>query len=169
MKTRNYSSRSKKSVQTAKRRISKVALSTSIALGYGVAASTIQAATVTWSGTNSTDWAASGNWSGGTPSATNVAEFMQSFDNAPSLTGSGTVQGLWLAPGVGADVTIDAASAQTLTLAGNGTINAQANAGIYMNDAGNHNLTIGPNVGITLSNNTGFYNQESGGFIQVDV
>ena len=167
MKTRNYSSRSKKSVQTAKRRISKVALSTSIALGYGVAASTIQAATVTWSGTNSTDWAASGNWSGGTPSATNVAEFMQSFDNAPSLTGSGTVQGLWLAPGVGADVTIDAASAQTLTLAGNGTINAQANAGIYMNDAGNHNFTTGSNVSISLSSNTGFYNQQSGGVLTV--
>ena len=140
----------------------------SVALACAVAAPSLHAATITWTGANSTNWADSGNWSTGLPGATDVAQFSQAFANGPSLTaGSQSVVGIWLTTGVGGDVTINAASAETLTLAGTGTINGQTNAAIYMNDLGNDNLRIGPNVGVTLSNNTGFYNQQSGGLLTI--
>jgi len=157
---------SKKSPLTGKFRSRKLALP-SVALACGIAVPAVRAATIDWTGTASTDWAASGNWSGGTPGTSNIVAFNQPFANSPALTAASSAQGLWLASGVGGDVTIDAASAQTLTLVGTGTINAQASAGIYMNDSGNHNLTIGSNAGILLSNNTGFYNQQSAGVLTV--
>ena len=153
----------------AKRRAPKLA-SPSAALACAIAVPALAtAATVTWTGSNSMDWSASGNWNGtgAAPTSVDIAQFSQAFSNPPSLTSAGNVQGIWLASGLGDDVTIAAALPQTLTIAGNGAINGQSNAGIYMNDPGNHSLTIGPNVTVTLSNNTGFYNQESGGVLTV--
>ncbi len=124
-------------------------------------------ATTAWSGSTDTNWSTGTNWASGVPTTTTSALFDGTFSNQPTLTANATSQGIWLASGVGQDVTIDSATAQTLTITGNATLNSQANAGIYMNDSGNHNLTIGPSTSITLSNNTGFYNQQSAGTLTI--
>ena len=101
------------------------------------------------------------------PSATISAKFDGTFTNQPTLTAASTAQGIWLATGDAQDVTINAASAQTLNITGTATLNGQTNAGIIMSDTANHNLTIGPNVNITLCNATGFYNNEASGLLTV--
>ena len=124
--------------------------------------------TSAWTGTSNSTWGTAGNWAGGVlPTTTVSALFNGTFSNQPTLGAAQTAQGIWLATGVGQDVTIDSATAQLLTITGNPTLNSQTNAGIYMNDSGNHNLTIGPNTSIILSNNTGFYNQQSSGNLTI--
>ncbi len=81
--------------------------------------------TTSWSGTLGTDWANAGNWSSGVPSAALSGKFDAVFANPPGLTAGSFAQGLWLATGVGQDVTISAGSAQTLTLNGDATLTAR--------------------------------------------
>jgi autotransporter-associated beta strand protein len=119
-----------------------------------------------WNG-GTTTWNTVGNWGGGVPSATISALFDSTFANQPTLGAAQTSQGLWLASGVGQDVTINSATARTLTITGTAVLNSQTAAGIYMNDSANHNLTIGPNTKILLSNSTGFYNQEATGTLTI--
>ena len=122
--------------------------------------------TSAWNG-GTTDWGTAGNWGSGLTSNTTSALFNSTFSNQPTLTSNQTAQGLWLATGVGQDVTINSASAQTLTITGTPTLNSQTNAGIYMNDSGNRSLTIGPNTSLLILNNTGFYNQEATGVLTI--
>ena len=120
--------------------------------------------TTVWNGTNSSVWSLNTNWAGSVlPSTTVSALFNGTFTsgNQPTLGAAQITQGIWLATGDTQDVTIDSGAARVLTVTGTATLNSQTNAGIYMNDSANHNLTIGPNTSITLSNATGFYNQES--------
>ena len=119
--------------------------------------------TSAWSGTSSTTWSDTGNWGGGVPSSTVSALFNSTFTRQPNLTAGATAQGIWLASSVGQDVTIGAGSAFILTNTGTATLNSVANAGIYMNDSGTHNLNIGANVTVQLANNTGFYNNQASG------
>jgi len=125
-------------------------------------------ATSAWNG-SSTTWNASGSWASGIPSSTISALFGSAFTgaNQPTLAGAQTSQGIWLASSVGQDVTINSASAQVLTITGTATLNSQANAGIILSDSGNHNLTIGQNTSITLGANTGFYNNEASGQLNI--
>jgi autotransporter-associated beta strand protein len=123
--------------------------------------------TTAWTGNSSSTWSTAGNWGGGVPSASISALFNGTFTNQPTLGAAQTTQGIWLASSVGQDVTINSATAQVLTITGNATLNSQANAGIYMNDSGNHNLTIGSNTSIFLTTSTGFYNQQAGGTLTV--
>ncbi len=125
-------------------------------------------ATTAWNG-GTTVWGLNTNWAGNQlPDATHSALFNSSFSNQPTLGAGQTTEGIWLAAGVGQDVTINSASAQILTITGNATLSGTSNAGIFMNDStNNHNLTIGSNTSILLSNNTGFYNQEATGTLTI--
>jgi len=124
-------------------------------------------ATTAWSGSTSSTWSTAGNWASGVPSASNSALFNSTFSNQPQLTSNVTSQGIWLASGVGQDVRIGKdTSARTINITGNATLGSQANAGILMDDSGNHNLTLGDasagNYVIALTNSTGFYVNNSG-------
>ena len=134
-----------------------------LALAHPAQAQTTSA----WTGTSNSTWGTAGNWAGGVPSSTVSALFNGTFSNQPTLLATGTSQGVWLATGVGQDVTIDAATVRNLVITGNANLNGQTTAGIYMNDSGNHNLTIGPNTTIALGANTGFYNQQSSGTLTI--
>lgn len=122
--------------------------------------------TSAWSG-GTTVWGTAGNWAGGLPSTTVSALFNAIFSNQPTLGAAGTTQGIWLATGVGQDVTINSGSTQSLTLTGTAVLNSQTAAGIYMNDSAIHNLSIGPSTKILLSNSTGFYNQQASGLLTI--
>lgn len=111
------------------------------------------AATPTWTGSVSTDWANVTNWGGTALTVNNVGSFSTTFTNQPSLTAASAAGGLWLNTGLGQDVTIGAASAQTLTLAGT-TLNGNAATAIEMDDTANHNLTFGANVAVTLGSSS---------------
>ena len=125
--------------------------------------------TSSWNGTTSTDWATAGNWITVVPSTTVSAKFDRTFTSGrqPTLGAAATTQGIWLATGDTQDVLINSTTAYALTITGNATLNSMANAGIYMNDSANHNLTIGSNTSITLSNATGFYNQQTAGNLAI--
>ncbi len=139
-----------------------------LAIGQSAQADT---ATTQWIGGNATsptNWGTPDNWigagavAGGPNSPTLSVTFNSTFADQPAMGANKTAQGIWLANGVGQDVTINASvSSAILTVTGTATLGNQTNAGIYMNDSANHNLTIGPKASILLSNNTGFYNQES--------
>ncbi len=115
-----------------------------------------RAGIVIWAGpgssTSTTAWATATNWgTGGIPGTGNAAEFNTTFSNQPSIAGATSVQGLWLAEGVGQAVTITN-TGQTLTIVGTATLNTLTNTGILLDDSGNHNLTIG--TGTTAVTNT---------------
>jgi autotransporter-associated beta strand protein len=97
-----------------------------------------------WTGTTNTTWSTSTNWSGGVPGNTDNAKFDLSFSNQPNLTANATVGGLWMATGVGQNVTI---SGSMLTLQGN-TINGTAGLGILMDNTSAFTLTV--NASLTL-------------------
>ena len=127
-------------------------------------------ATTAWNG-GTTNWATSANWNSGLPSATLSALFNSGFSTQPQLTANATVQGLYLASGVGKDVTItapdtnNAANIDILTLTGTATLGGQANAGIMLDDSSNHSLTIGSltnQINVKLNNSTGFYVNNAG-------
>ncbi len=141
-------------------------------LGAGQIAQAADTAATQWIGGtvgNPTNWGTATNWTGagavagGPNSPTLSVTFNSTFADQPALGAGKTTQGIWLASGVGQDVTINASvTSAVLTITGNATLNGQTNAGIIMSDTtNNHNLTIGPKTSIFLSNNTGFYNQES--------
>src|SRR5438067_1511123 len=132
-------------------------------LTLGQSAQAADTTTSEWTGTTDTTWGTSTNWNPNTiPSTTVSAKFDTTFSNQPALDAARTAQGLWLATGVGQDVSITAASSRTLTITGTATLSGQTNAGIILDDSANHNLTIGTNVSVTLSNNTGFYVNNAG-------
>ena len=127
-------------------------------------------ATTAWNG-GSVNWSTAGNWGSGVPTTTNSALFNSSFGNQPQLTVSANAQGLWLASGVGQDVTIvgnttnNDPALRVLTLTGTAMIGGQTNAGILLDDSANHNLAIGNatnQTGISLSTNIGFYVNNAG-------
>ncbi|MEI6646058.1 MAG: autotransporter-associated beta strand repeat-containing protein [bacterium] len=125
-------------------------------------------ATTAWSGCTSTNWSTAANWGSGLPSATISALFNSTFANQPQLTANATAQGIYLANGVGQDVTITGTSdalQKSLTITGTATLGSQANAGILLDDSANHNLTLGgalDKLVIFLSNNSGFYVNNAG-------
>jgi autotransporter-associated beta strand protein len=135
-------------------------------------ASAADSPTSAWNGSVGTAWNNATNWASGLPGTTNGAVFDSSFANQPMLTASATTLGLWLKTGVGQDVTVDAATPQTLffqTGATNNGLNGVVSSPSFLNgvdvlmdDSANHNLTFGPNVtlvpGVTTTiyvNNTG--------------
>ncbi|MHB1156898.1 MAG: beta strand repeat-containing protein [Phycisphaerales bacterium] len=120
----------------------------------GLTGQAAQADTVTsaWSGATDTTWSNAGNWGGGVPSTTVGALFNSTFTNQPNLTAAQTTLGLWLATGVGQDVTIDAPVARTLTFqTGGATLNGLTGTDILMDDPTNHNLTFGANITLVPS------------------
>jgi len=124
--------------------------------------------TTAWNGSLSSTWGTAGNWAGSVvPSATVSALFNSTFSNQPQLASNVTTQGIWLASGVGQDVTIGKdANARTINITGTATLGDQANAGILMDDSANYDLTLGDasagNYVIALTNSTGFYVNNSG-------
>ena len=145
-----------------------VGLMLALLLSSGSSAQAADTSTSAWNG-SSTIWNSTGSWASGIPSSSISALFGPAFTgaNQPTLAGAQMSQGIWLASSVGQDVTINSASAYALTISGNATLNGQANAGIIMSDSANHNLTIGPNTSITLGANTGFYNNEASGQLNI--
>jgi autotransporter-associated beta strand protein len=118
--------------------------------------------TTAWNG-GTVNWATAANWASGSPSATISALFNSTFANQPQLTATATAQGLYLANGVGQDVTITGlTSARTLNITGTATLGGQANAGIMLDDTANHNLTVGDLALATLNNSAGFYVNNAG-------
>jgi fibronectin-binding autotransporter adhesin len=101
----------------------------------------IFAADVSWNGSHDTVWGTKQNWStNNVPTSTDNALFNTAFANQPSLgSTAATVGGLWMATGVGQNVTIGGTAA--LTLASN-TINGTAGLGILVNNASAYTLTI---------------------------
>lgn len=124
--------------------------------------------TTAWNGSSNSTWSTAGNWAGSVlPSSTVSALFNSTFSNQPQLTSNQATQGIWLATGVGQDVTIGKdGSARTLTITGNATLNGQFNAGILLDDSGNHSLTLGDasagNYIINTTTSTGFYVNNAG-------
>jgi fibronectin-binding autotransporter adhesin len=124
----------------------------------------LDTATTEWTGATSTTWSTTTNWNPNTiPSTTLSAKFDTAFSNQPNLGAPQTAQGIWLATGVGQDVTITGTtSTRVLTITGTATLNGQTNAGIILDDSANHNLTIGTLTSVALSNDTGFYVNNAG-------
>lgn len=123
-------------------------------------------ATSSWTGTSNSTWAAATNWDNGVPTTTKSAKFDAAFTSSNQPDGSGStrsIQGIWLADGVGKNVTITMTSAH-IYLYGNGTLSGQANAGIILDDSGDHNLTINTVTGgnLVLYKDTGFYVNNAG-------
>jgi fibronectin-binding autotransporter adhesin len=110
-------------------------------LAFLASAPTIFAADVSWNGSRDTVWGTKQNWStNNVPTSTDNALFNTAFANQPSLgSTAATVGGLWMATGVGQNVTIGGTA--TLTLASN-TINGTAGLGILVNNASAYTLTI---------------------------
>jgi len=111
-----------------------------------------------WNG-GSTGWTTTGNWTNGVPSATTSAVFNSSFTgaNQPTVAASSTAQGIWVASGVGKNVTLSGGS---LTIGGTATLNGIANTGILLDDSGNHSLTI--STPLTLGASTSFLVNNAG-------
>src|SRR5436190_15406699 len=85
-----------------------------------------------WTGATSTTFSTSGNWSpSGAPVSTDNAVFNTTFSNQPNLTASRTIGGLWMATGVGQNVTISLSAGTALSLTAN-TINGTAGLGILV-------------------------------------
>lgn len=95
-----------------------------------------------WTGTTNTTWGTNTNWTGNAPSAGDNAVFNGTFTNGnqPNLTGNTSAGGIWMATGVGQDVTVSASSG-TLTLQAN-TINGTAGLGILVDNTSSFKLTI---------------------------
>ena len=127
----------------------------------GVLAGPARAQNSTWNNAG-TDWNTTGDWTGGTPTSANTAQFSSTFTNQPNLAAPATVGGIWATTGLGQDVTVSGTGLLTLTgsltaTAGPGGL---ANVGILLDDTANHNLTISAPVDLThsssfLVNNTG--------------
>src|SRR2546429_7982871 len=94
-----------------------------------------------WNGSSSTAWSTKQNWStNNVPTSTDNAKFNSTFANQPTLGSSAaTVGGIWMATGVGQNVTIGGTG--VLTLAGN-TINGTAGLGILVDNISAFTLTI---------------------------
>ncbi len=107
------------------------------------------AATCTWTGNVSTDWATSGNWSscqgggGLDPPASGDTATINSGGNQPTISSAVTIAGLTL--NTGATLTI---SSNTLTVNGNITMNADGGATTTLSNSGT--LTQGSGI-MTLS------------------
>ena len=122
-----------------------------------------------WTGASDTNWSNADNWTGGAPSSTNGAAFDAAFSVQPMLSASSTVLGVWLKDGVGQDVTIDADASRTLTGQGGAILNGLIgisgnNSGTYilLDDAGNHNLTFGPNIKLSPPSASTIYVNNAG-------
>ena len=101
----------------------------------------------TWNGSTSTDWALTGNWSPGTPTFAQYAEFNSTFTNQPFIGENDTVGAIWDTGSLGQNVTITGTNSNyTLTITGSLTAatgpNGMASTAILLNDAGNNNLTL---------------------------
>ncbi|MFA4943069.1 MAG: autotransporter-associated beta strand repeat-containing protein [Lentisphaeria bacterium] len=114
------------------------------------------AADVIWDGDTSTDWANSANWNGGTvPTNGDVAEFITSYTNNPTLTASTNNVGLW-STGALPQSTIISLGGNTLNLAGTTTINGNANTAILLDNTGGRSLNITGAGTIAVLDNTSF-------------
>lgn len=122
----------------------------------------LAAATTSWTGATSTAWTIGTNWSGGIPTSNDVAVFNSSFSNQPAYSGDTFVSGLWLATGLGQDVSITAPLG-ALTLTGTSTLNGNANTAILLDDSANRSLSIiSSNPVVTLANDTSFLVNNAG-------
>jgi autotransporter-associated beta strand protein len=114
-----------------------------------------------WTGNTDTTWGTSGNWDNGVPNGNTVnAVFNGTFTGGhqPTLTSSpSTFGGIWMATGVGQDVSISGSSF-TLTLNGN-TINGTSGLGILVDNTSGWALTISCGLKVnsaqTWRNNSG--------------
>jgi len=131
----------------------KTVIAAGVLIGLTGQAAWADTVTSAWSGATSTTWNTAANWAGGVPSTTVGALFNSTFTNQPNLTADQTMQGIWLATGVGQDVTINAGSARTIFFNPLATFNDLPNTDILMDDSANHNLTFGSNI--TLNFNGG--------------
>ena len=105
-----------------------------------------------WTGAVSAQWSTAGNWTGGTPGASDTAEFNSAFTNQPNLTANATVGGLLMTTGVAQNVTLSA-TAGTLAITGVGGM------GVLVDNTNAFTLTITAGVMLTASqawiNNSG--------------
>jgi autotransporter-associated beta strand protein len=102
------------------------------------------AATDYWTGNSAVNgnWATTGNWStGAKPGNTDTAQFDAGFTGSqqPNMAAIATVGGLYLAGGLGKNVTIGGASILTVNGA---TLNGNANCGILLDSGINRSLTV---------------------------
>lgn len=125
----------------------KIAIVAGVLIGLTGRAARADTVTSAWSGATSTTWSTAGNWAGGVPSTTVGALFNSTFTNQPNLTANQTTLGLWVANGVGQDVTVNSDIVRALTFqTGGATLNGLAGTDILMDDPANHNLTFGSNI-----------------------
>ena len=92
-----------------------------------------------WTGATSTAWGTNGNWTGNAPSAGDNGVFNGTFTNQPNVSGNTSAGGIWMATGVGQNVTVSGAG--VLQLSG-GTINGTVGLGILMDNTSGYTLTI---------------------------
>src|SRR5437870_2208797 len=128
-----------------------------LSLAFLASASPVYAIDASWTGGNSNAWGTKQNWStNSVPGSTDNAKFNTAFTNQPTLSSTAaTIGGIWMATGIGQNVTI--AGTATLTLAGN-IINGAAGLGILVDNTSAYTLTINAPVALgatqTWTNNS---------------
>ena len=123
---------------------------TTMTLVSGVA----DAQTQTWIGPASGGtWQTPANWSSDTaPTSANITEFNSGTNTVTTGTTAAAAGALWDTGSVTGLTTLNGTG--TLTLAGNLSVNGNANTAILLDDSGNFGLTIA--APLTLSNSTSF-------------
>ncbi|MEY2536981.1 MAG: fibronectin-binding autotransporter adhesin [Verrucomicrobiota bacterium] len=111
-----------------------------------------------WNGSVSNAWQTNGNWSSSPrPGLGDNAIFNSTFTNQPDIGAGQSVGGIWMATGVGQNVTLTG-SGGTLSIGGN-TINGIAGLGILVDNTGASSLTISAPITLaaaqTWRNNSG--------------